>query len=133
MPSPPHEPTQQVTFIYTHDLDETARFYDEVIGLTQVLDQGTCRIFRVAGEAFLGVCQRRDRAVAPAGVTVTFVVDDVDGWYDYLWEAGCEIETAPAHHAEFNVHSFFARDPSGYRLEFQRFESAGWPIAGASA
>ncbi|MDX1711402.1 MAG: VOC family protein [Rhodovibrionaceae bacterium] len=126
------KPTQQVTFIYTRDLAETAGFYAEVVGLEQVLDQGSCRIFRVAGEAFLGVCARDDREVAPAGVTVTFVVDDVDGWYDRLWEAGAEIETAPEHHPEFNVHSFFVRDPSGYRLEFQRFESPHWPAASAS-
>jgi catechol 2,3-dioxygenase-like lactoylglutathione lyase family enzyme len=125
----PAAPTQQVTFIYTHDLDATARFYAETIGLEEVLDQGDCRIFRSSRQGFIGVCSRPDRNVAPDGVTVTFVVNDVDGWYDYLWEAGAKIETAPRHHAEFNVHSFFVRDPSGYRLEFQRFEDPAWPTA----
>jgi catechol 2,3-dioxygenase-like lactoylglutathione lyase family enzyme len=121
--------TQQVIFVYTHDLNALTRFYAEIIGLDLVLDQGACRIFRVARDAFLGVCSRPDRKVHPEGVTLTFVVADVDGWYDYLWEAGVEIETAPQHHREINVHSFFARDPSGYRLEFQRFEDSAWPAA----
>ncbi len=45
---------QQVTFIYSADLERSRRFYAEVLGLEQVLDQGACRIFRVAGEGSWG-------------------------------------------------------------------------------
>ncbi len=127
MAARPDDPTQQVTFIYTHDLDGTSRFYAETIGLPLVLDQGPCRIYRVAAEAFLGVCQRANREVAPAGVTVTFVVEDVGAWHDYLQRAGVAIDGPPEVHEAFNVESFFARDPSGYRLEFQRFLDPAWP------
>jgi catechol 2,3-dioxygenase-like lactoylglutathione lyase family enzyme len=36
MPHPPIH--QQVTFLYTRDLAATARFYEEVLGLTLALD-----------------------------------------------------------------------------------------------
>ena len=44
---------QQVTFLYCQDLAKTAQFYEEVLGLTLVLDQGSCRIYRVTGSAFV--------------------------------------------------------------------------------
>lgn len=41
----------QITFCYTRDLTETARFYEETLGLATVLDQGECRIYRVASDS----------------------------------------------------------------------------------
>ena len=54
---------QQVTFLYTRDLAASAHFYAEVLGLPLVLDQGLCRIYRVSGDAFLGVCQRDEMCI----------------------------------------------------------------------
>ena len=55
MTRPPIE--QQVTFLYTHNLEETAAFYEDILGLPLILDQGVCRIYRASGNAFLGFCQ----------------------------------------------------------------------------
>ena len=46
---------QSLTWVYTEDLPGTAEFYAELLGLEQVFDQGACRIFRTAPDAFLGV------------------------------------------------------------------------------
>ncbi|MFZ1400558.1 MAG: VOC family protein, partial [Candidatus Promineifilaceae bacterium] len=48
---------QQVTFLHARDLAETAVFYEKTLGLKLVLDQGSCRIYRSSGDAFLGFCQ----------------------------------------------------------------------------
>jgi len=48
---------QQVTFLYTHDLLKTVHFYEDMMGLSLVLDQGGCRIYDVCGSGFLGICQ----------------------------------------------------------------------------
>ena len=59
---------QNVTWVYTADIDGTARFYGETLGLEQVLDQGLCRIFRASGTAF-ALCSAtspsRDTPTAP--------------------------------------------------------------------
>ena len=48
----------QITFIYTSDLESSARFYEAVLGLPLAVDQGSCRIYRVLdGRAYLGICQ----------------------------------------------------------------------------
>jgi catechol 2,3-dioxygenase-like lactoylglutathione lyase family enzyme len=115
----------QITFCYTRDLASTARFYEEVIGLPLVLDQGGCRIYRTTGEAYIGFCER-DTAQEPRGVILTLVANDVDGWHALLVERGIEFEKPPAHNPEYRIYHCFLRDPNGYLIEIQRFDDAGW-------
>lgn len=120
--------TQSVTWVYTNDLAGTARFYGEQLGLELVLDQGLCRIYRMGGSSFLGVCQvRPGRYVEPKGVVITFVTDDVDGWHAHLLAKGVAPEGAPEKSEQFQVYCFFVRDPNGYLLEFQTFLNPAWP------
>jgi catechol 2,3-dioxygenase-like lactoylglutathione lyase family enzyme len=115
----------QVTFCYTDDLDGTARFYEEAMGLELALDQGACRIYRVAGGAFVGFC-RRAETPQPDGIILTFVTDDVDGWHNRLVERGVTIEKPPGHNERFNIYHCFLRDPNGYLVEIQRFDDPAW-------
>ncbi len=69
---------QQVTFLHTHDLLATAKFYEEMIQLPVVLDQGTCRIYHVSNGAFLGFCQHLQASKDPQGIIITLVTPDVD-------------------------------------------------------
>ena len=115
----------QITFCYTRDLPRTARFYEEVVGLRLVLDQGGCRIYRTAAGAYLGFCGRDD-ADRPAGVILTLVTDGVDAWHARLSERGVEFEKAPAHNPEYGIYHCFFRDPNGYLLEIQRFDDPHW-------
>ena len=118
---------QQVTFLYTRDLDATARFYEETMGLPLVLDQGTCRIYRVSADGFVGFCQRAEAPEEPAGIIVTLVTEDVDGWFARLRERGVAFEKAPALNPAYNIYHCFLRDPNGYLLEIQSFRDAAWP------
>jgi catechol 2,3-dioxygenase-like lactoylglutathione lyase family enzyme len=120
---------QQVTFLYTTELDATSQFYEDVLGLPQVLDQGGCRIYRVADNAFLGFCShssagRRDDTT---GVVLTLVTDEVDQWYERLRAWGVAFESAPAHNPTYNIYHCFLRDPNGYLVEIQRFLDPAWP------
>ena len=125
---------QQVTFLYASDLEVSADFYENQLGLKQVLDQGQCRIFQVSKDGFLGVCQGEDGAEpARDGVIVTLVTEDVDGWYERLTAMGMSIEAEPTLNPTFNIYHFFLRDPDGYLLEVQRFCDPAWPSPTESA
>jgi catechol 2,3-dioxygenase-like lactoylglutathione lyase family enzyme len=115
-----------ITFCVTHDLEATARFYEETLGLPLVLDQGKCRIYQVAGRSYIGFCER-DQALATEGVILTLVTEDVDGWYERLLGQGVEIEAEPKPNPDYHIYHFFLRDPNGYLLEIQRFEDPRWP------
>ena len=123
---------QQLVFVYSEDPTRSIAFYRDVLGLEEVLDQdGQCRIFRVAGAAYFGICKARPgRSVTKDGVVLSFVTDAVDGWHEHLQEKGAEVLGPPKESAVFKVYGFFARDPDGHLIEFQRFLNDDWPQAG---
>ncbi len=114
-----------ITFCYTPDLTASARFYEEGLGLSLAVDQGRCRIYRVAGSGYLGLCEKSG-AEATQGVLLTFVTDDVDAWFARAVDAGATVDRAPAHNPEFGIYQCFVRDPVGYVVEIQRFDDPGW-------
>ena len=129
---PPPSFTDQVTFLFVEDLARSDAFYAGVLGLPLVLDQGTCRIYRVAGSAYLGICERPGRA-EPEGIIVTLVTADVDGWHRRLAAAGVPVVSHPGRSDEYRVYHAFYRDPDGYLVETQRFLDPAWdgrPAAG---
>jgi catechol 2,3-dioxygenase-like lactoylglutathione lyase family enzyme len=117
---------QQITFLYTRDLETTARFYEGVLGLPLVLDQGACRVYRVSGDGYLGFCQRAEMVEQPSGVIFTIVTDEVDEWYDLLCQRGVVFEKPPAVNPQYNIYHCFLRDPNGYLIEIQRFLDGAW-------
>lgn len=117
---------QQITFLYTHDLAETANFYERIMGLPLKLDQGTCRIYQVGQAAYLGFCQREALADAPPvsgdhGPILTLVTTAVDEWAEHLSHRGVVLEKPPAVNPRYNIYHCFLRDPNGYLIEIQRF------------
>lgn len=112
---------QQMTFLYTQDLTASTIFYEEVLGLSLWLDQGTCRIYNVSSTAQLGICQRADVQRDHSDVIFTIVTEDVDGWYRYLLEKGVVFEKVPEINPTYNIYHCFLRDPDGYLLEIQHF------------
>ncbi len=120
---------QQVTFLATRDLEATAHFYETVLGLPLALDQGSCRIYRVSADGFIGFCQRETAPDPPKGIIVTLVSQDVDGWYRRLRERGITFEKPPAHNPTYRIYHCFLRDPNGYLLEIQTFLDPAWPAS----
>ncbi len=131
MPAPPFD--QQVTFLHTADLSATAAFYEDVLELPLVLDQGACRIYRVSADAFVGFCDSGATQGKPEGVILTLVSQDVDGWYARLKERGVSFEKTPAHNPRFNIYHCFLRDPNGYLIEIQSFLDPTWPSPSTAA
>jgi predicted enzyme related to lactoylglutathione lyase len=124
----PPPATQHIVWFYAEDLDETCRFYEEALGFEQVFDEGKARIFRAGANVFIGICSAwGDRKVQTDGAMFTFVTDEVDAWHERLKAHGARIGGEPHMLDEFNIYTLFARDPNGYRLEFQQFLDPAWP------
>ena len=120
---------QKVTFLGTSDLEATAAFYEGVLELPLILDQGTCRIYQVAGDAFLGFCRHLPSGSKSRSVILTLVSQEVDAWYAYLLETGIGVEEQPFLNPTYNIYHFFLRDPDGYLIEIQQFLDPAWPAA----
>jgi lactoylglutathione lyase len=113
-----------ITFLYYEDLEGAVRFYEDVMGFEKIVDQGWAKIYRVAGEAHVGLVDgsRGYHRPSPSKpVMVTVVVDNVDAWYRYLRVMGVETLTEPRDHEELGVRAFLLEDPEGYVIEIQKF------------
>jgi catechol 2,3-dioxygenase-like lactoylglutathione lyase family enzyme len=117
---------QQITFLSTSDLETTAVFYEETVGLDLILDQGTCRIYATAPGAFLGFCEHLEVKEPRSGIIFTLVTDQVDAWYSYLLERGVAFEKPPEANPRYQIYHCFFRDPNGYLIEIQRFDDPRW-------
>jgi len=122
---------QQITFLYTRDLKTTAHFYEQIMELPLVLDQGTCLIFQLTENSFLGFCEQAGALGAvteePAGVIFTLVTEKVDLWHQLLSNKGVAFESLPRLNPQYNIYHCFFRDPNGYLIEIQKFLSPSWP------
>lgn len=118
--TPPFE--QFITFLHAADLANTADFYERILALPLVRDQGTCRIYKVSASGYLGFCAHLAPA-QPRGVIATLVTDEVDAWHERLKAQGVEIVHPPAHNPKYAIYHFFFRDPNGHLLEIQRFDA----------
>jgi len=120
---PPFE--EQISFVFVTDLERSHDFYAGTLGLPLALDQGTCRIYRVTGTAYLGVCARPDE-VSPQGVILTLITDEVDAWHERIEAAGTPVIKEPGYSEEYRVYHAFYQDPDGYLVETQQFRDPAW-------
>jgi len=118
--------SHQITFVYVRDLEVSARFYADKLGLELVLDQGSCQIFRAAGRGLLGICARQGREPQTGSVILTLITTEVGAWYQYLEEKGVMLMEPPVHNPDYQIEHFFLRDPDGYLVEIQRFLDPRW-------
>ena len=121
----------QIIFLYCSDLRRTARFYEDLLDFQLVVDQGSCRIVKVAGGGGgdLGYCERLTGENALRGVILTFVVDtneEVDAWYAQLFECEVELSDSPRFNPDYGIYHFFFNDPDGFKLEIQAFQDPKW-------
>ncbi len=58
-----------ITFLHTRDPAETSWFYEEVLGLTLKLDQGSCRIYRLGTDAHIEFCERDESREERGGLS----------------------------------------------------------------
>ena len=123
MQNPLPDISLQISWVYTHELDATAKFYTDRLGLECIRDEGRARIFATAGTSAIGVCEAfAGRVVEPKGGMISLVTDDVDGCYRRLLENGASVEKAPHRLERFGIYTFFVTDPNGYVIEFQQFD-----------
>jgi catechol 2,3-dioxygenase-like lactoylglutathione lyase family enzyme len=115
-----------IVFLKTRDLAETTRFYTQVMGFEYVLDQTTCRIFKMCSASYVGFCLT-DGSTGSEEVVLTLESDDVDGYTAQLEAAGATIEVRPRYNERYQIYQMFLRDPNGYLLEVQRFMDPRWP------
>ncbi len=122
MTRPDAENTLAITFFYYRDLPRAMAFYEEVMGLTLAIDQGWCKIYRVAAGAHIGLVDEAkgmNKWTADKPVQFCIRVPDVDAWYAYIGTVEVDDLSDLFINEEIGIRAFVFRDPEGYQLEIQ--------------
>ncbi len=113
-----------LVFFYYPDLEKAEKFYGNVLGLEKVLDYGFAKIYRISLSTFIGLVDETKGMHDPSEpktVTLSFVTQEIDQWYQYLKSQGVEIRNPLKDASRHPTRGFVAYDPAGYFLEFERF------------
>jgi len=116
--------TGLITFFYYDQLDAAVAFYRDVMGFELVTDQRWAKIFKVAGDAYVGCVDGARGYHRPSErkpVLLTVVVDDPDAWYAHFHRHGVRTLGPPRDDEDLGVRIFFLEDPEGYAIEIQKF------------
>ena len=123
-----------ITFLPCQDLSTTREFYNGLLQLPIVLEQGHCVLFQIgesSNRAFWGFCSHYTGFIEmPKHVCLTLVVEtreDVDAYFKMLTEANIECIKKPTETPQFQIYNTFFKDPMGYSLEIQMFYPEGKP------
>jgi catechol 2,3-dioxygenase-like lactoylglutathione lyase family enzyme len=115
-----------VTWLYYKDILAMQDFYENKLGLLFLVDQGWAKVLKVSETGFLGLVDEKKGMhsyTEKKAVTVSFFLDDLDGWYNYSREKALyefrsdSIGTGP----EGKYREFVGYDPEGYFIEFDLF------------
>lgn len=115
-----------ITWLYYKDMVAMENFYQEVMGLTRVADQGWAKIYRGSESGYVGLVDERrgmHSFTEKKAVNVSFIMDDLDGWFNYVKGNNSftlredSVSTGP----ESKYRAFVGYDPEGYYFEFDTF------------
>ena len=119
---PPNKIELAITFIYFHDLPRAMAFYENVLGLELVIDQGWSKIYKISAGAHVGLVDQAvgmHRANEVKPVQLCIRVADVDAWH--AWITRCDVQglTVPKSNSQLGIRAFVFNDPEGYQIEVQ--------------
>lgn len=115
-----------ITWLYYQDLVKMERFYEEVLGLRQLVDQGWAKVYHASRTGFVGLVDDRrgmHQWTEKKAVNVSFLIDDIDGWFKQVQSRSLFPlrETAVSDDTQGRYRAFVGYDPEGYYMEFDLF------------
>jgi catechol 2,3-dioxygenase-like lactoylglutathione lyase family enzyme len=115
-----------VTWLYYKDLVGMQRFYEDVLGLEMIVDQGWTKIYQVSSSGFIGLVDEKrgmHSFTEQKGVTVSFIIDEIEDWFAYVQKhQPFELRSKKLGKESDNKYAaFVGYDPEGYFMEFDKF------------
>ena len=113
-----------VVWFYYKDMEGIQRFYEEVLGMDLIVDQGWAKIYPAGPTGYFGLVDEKlgmHNYTEQKAVTMSFFTADIDGWYEYLSTNDAIEMRSPKIEEEDEYRAFVAYDPEGYFLEWDVF------------
>ncbi len=113
-----------VVWFYYKDMPQIQRFYEDVIGLDLVVDQGWVKVYRIGPSGYFGLVDQArglHKFTEKKGVTLSFITAKIDDWYEYL-NSHTDVQLRSKKVEVANNHrAFVAYDPEGHYLEWNAY------------
>ncbi|MGJ8556759.1 MAG: VOC family protein [Sulfitobacter geojensis] len=123
---PPQRPDDgivlAITFQYYRDLPTAMAFYENVLGFELAIDQGWSKIYRIDGQAHVGLVDEArgmQNWAENKTVQICLRVPNVDAWYAWAQSQGVTGMTELRDSEELGIRAFAMNDPEGYQIEVQ--------------
>lgn len=110
----------QTVFLYYSHLDKAAHFYESIMGFKPFFSLNWVKIYQVTGNALLGIVDEKKgfhRTSQDKPIMLSWTVDDVNEWYEYLVKKDVEIVSVPEDNPDTGIRACIFHDPEGYALE----------------
>jgi catechol 2,3-dioxygenase-like lactoylglutathione lyase family enzyme len=115
-----------ITWLYYKDVLTMQNFYQDVLGLEMVADQGWTKIYKVSESGFMAIVDERQgmhKFTETKAVNVGFIINDLLPWFEYVKENRVmklmSDELGVGDKNRYNA--FVTYDPESYFLEFDTF------------
>lgn len=113
-----------ITFLYYSDYDKAKMFYEEVLKLEMVMDQGFATVYKINDSSFVGCVKKNDGSIDSSnkgGALISLTVDNVDERYLEFKEYDLPFISELKVIESIPLKSFFFKDYEGYDFEIQQF------------
>jgi predicted enzyme related to lactoylglutathione lyase/catechol 2,3-dioxygenase-like lactoylglutathione lyase family enzyme len=114
-----------VLWLYYDDLGPLQRFYEELLGVDLLVDQGWAKVYPASSSGFIGLvdgARGLHQATEEKGVTISLITSDIGAWFERVKELGTVALRTPEIAEESDrVRVFVGYDPGGYFLEWDTF------------
>lgn len=111
--------SSSITFLYYENFEKGVLFFEDVLELSLVMDQGFARVYRVTDSSFLGIVTKEKREYLN-DTLFSFTVDNVEAYYEKFKEKEvCNLSELIIF--DIPLKSFFFEDFEGHKFEVQEF------------
>ena len=116
--------TSQITFLYYQDMDKAIKFFEEVLELKLVMDQGFARVYQIKDQAYIGCVKKKEGSIDASnkgGALISINTTNVEEAYKHVSRFDLPYISKIELIEKIPLRSFFFKDYEGYDFEIQQF------------
>lgn len=116
--------SSSITFLYYKEFELAKSFFQEVLKLEKIMDQGFACVYKINDKAFIGCVKKKEGSIDSSnkgGALVSLTVDDVETLYNEFQKYNLPYLSDLSIIERIPLKSFFFKDYEGYDYEIQEF------------
>ncbi len=119
-----HNYTSSINFLYYRNFEKAIIFFEDVLRLELVMDQGFARVYKIAGDSFIGCVRKSEGSIDSSnkgGTLVSINTTNVEAEYQHVCKFKLPYLSEIKLIDKIPLKSFFFKDFEGYDFEIQEF------------